>query len=684
MRSSVVCEPMSGRPKRGRRPGSIHKALGAIAVVGLLAQHRLAVAQSCTVPTLNDNVCAGRGGTIDDYIACYRDLYDQNVIPAFRAVAECTHLKATNGIQSGLETVAALVTSVVKSSLADIDHVIDAQGSAPNTCIADLNAVEATLRPFLDAERAAPDLDAYRRAHYTPGHFTFFEDVLLTARRGRAACDGSLQALRKRLVLLSELKVNHLDYCEVIRQSASYDSVSHIEGLAQWTAVDPKINFNSYFSLSITLNSQCGYYDFSGGGQANVRYATCPTLTTEYGQTLTGVDGTLGWLAKNRNTIVPVSTAIAAAVFSAAGYGAAAGPYGALVGAGVGLVIWGLEYLALQSAIDELEDLIADKEQTIKNVVANNLITESEYAGVVTALCTPWQLTVESRVQDMLRTFDVTKHLQTVDGYYVLSDRLNDWYNELFLWAITPGPSGTRFIDELARQDLLAQKDQFDQRIFAARAAQEAADRRNTLTNIKATVTLLGCSNLSASQKRIVKSQLNVGVIGFNHACLNTMDAVAVQPDQPVAFADGSVTSTVTCTYNGFRSGVASLEIRNGEGFASQLTLKDSAGAVLAQLRNVTSDTDFAQAGVPGFLCASDVGQEFGKSAASRLAPATYALHTQDNLFGFRSSDAAALRTDVQSLDAQLRFKTIVCARQLGATFDTPRTADACGIPTVR
>lgn len=685
MPSFVVYEPVVRRPAGFLLARARRKALAfCVLTLAILSVHeQSAAAQSCTIPELNDNVCASRGGTIDDYIACYRDLYDHNVIPAFKAVAECSHVKARAGVRSGLEAAAALVTGAIKRSLEDIDGVINAPDGAPSTCISDLNALEQTLRPYIDAERTAPDLDAYRRAHYSPAHLTFFAEVLLTARQRRAACDAPLQTIRKNLALLSNLKSHHPDYCQIMRQSASYDSVSRIDALAQWTAVDPDIDFDSYFNFSISLNSQCGYYDFSGAGQATIQYATCPTLTAEYRQTLSGLDGTLGWLARHRNTIIPVSAAIATAIFSAAGAGAAAGPYGAAAAAIVGLVLAGIEYLSLRNAVAELNDLVAAKEQELKNVVAAHLITEDEFADVITNLCTPWRPVVEQRVQDSLRTFDVAQHLQVLDHYYVLSDRLNDWYNELFLWAITPGPDGTRFLDELAKQDLLAQKDQFDQQIFAARAAEEVADRKNTLTNIKATVTLLTCANRSDAQKRIVKSQLNAGVSSFNRACSNTMDALAVQPDGPVAFADATP-STVVCSYHGFRSGVVSLQIVDGDGFASNMVLRDGSGAVLAQLANVTSDTDFAQAGLPGFRCESDLRQEFGKSPASRLAQVTYPLRLQDNLFGFRDSDATALRADVQTLDAQLRFKAIVCARQMGATFNTPRTADACGIPRLQ
>ncbi|MEZ4362400.1 MAG: hypothetical protein R3B48_19580 [Kofleriaceae bacterium] len=682
MPSSAVCSP---RVISRSRRAALRKAfaLAGLALAFLSMRARPAAAQSCAIPPLNDDVCISRGGSIDDYIACYRDLYDQNVIPAFTAMAQCSHVKAGVGIRAGLEAVGALVTGAIKNALAGIDQALNVPGSAPSTCIGDLNAVEETLRTYIEGERAAPDLDAYRRSHYTPGHLTFFADVLLAARQGRAACDGPLQTLRKNLVLLSNLKAQHLDYCQIMRQSASYQSVARIDALAQWTTVDPDLHFDNYFNISISLNAQCGYYDFSGGGPGVLRYESCNTLTGEYRQTLVELDGVLGWLSSHRNVIVPVAAGVAATIFSAAGAGAAAGPYGAAVGAAVGLAIAGLEYLAQRNAIEELNDLIAAKEQELNAAVAANLITEPQFDELITAKCTPWKATIDQRVQSLLAGFDVARHVETLDGYYALSDRLNDWYNELFLWSITPGPDGTRFIDELAQQDLLAKKDTFDQRVFAARATQEIADRKTTLTNIKATVSLLSCSNLTAGQKRIVKNQLNAGVSGFNRACSTTMDALAVQPDEPVAFASGAA-STVICSYNGFRNGVTTLEISDGEGFASNLTLRGAAGEVLAQLTNVTSDTDFGQTGVPGLRCASSAGQEFGKAEDSRLAATSYPVRVQDNLFGFRDIDAAALRTDVQSLDGQLRFKAIVCARQMGTTFNTPRTATACGIPPLR
>jgi len=202
-------------------------------------------------------------------------------------------------------------------------------------------------------------------------------------------------------------------------------------------------------------------------------------------------------------------------------------------------------------------------------------------------------------------------------------------------------------------------------------------------SNNKATVTSLVCSGLTRKATLTLRNKLNVNVIGFNNKCLSVMDAVAAQPDQPVAFADGTVEPAVVCGYNGFRNDVASVEISDGDGFASNMTLKDATGAVLAQLTNVTSDTDFTQAGFPGFACVDPTARGFGSSADRQLAAATYPLHMQANVPGLLDSDGAGLRSSVQTLDSQLRLKVSTCARQLGITASIPRTADACGIPTI-
>jgi hypothetical protein len=278
MHNSAICEPRVARACST----SARKALllGAVALAALAVQPTRALAQSqlCAIPDLHDDVCANKGGTIDDYIDCYRDFYDQNAIPAFRAMATCTHVKARVGIQSVLEASSALVTGAIKSSLAGIDEAVnastglpqkcfddavDASASTTQRCIFDLNCTAQLLQPYIDRERGAQDLDAYRRANYMPAHLTFFENVLLTARQQRAACDAPLQLIRKQLVLLADLKAHHLDYCQIMRQSADYGKVSHIEALGVWAAPDPNVNIDQYLNLSLSLSSQCGYYDFS-------------------------------------------------------------------------------------------------------------------------------------------------------------------------------------------------------------------------------------------------------------------------------------------------------------------------------------------------------------------------------------------------------------------------------------
>ncbi len=659
------------------------RTLGLVFVVLMVTviHQQLADAQSCAVPLLKEPKCAD--GSVDGYKQCYSDLYDHNVISAFESMAKCSHVKASKGIGELLEASATLVTGVVQKALKDIDEVINAKTGSPLTCIGDLNAVRGTLQSFIDAERDARDLSAYRRSTYTPAHFSFFESTVLAARQNRAICDVPLQKIRKQLVLLSKLKAQHPDYCQILRDSAKYESVSKIDGLAEWTAMDPSIHFDAFFNFSITLNAQCGYYDFSSGGQAAVRNTSCSTLTTEYKQTLSAMDGALGWLAQNRDTIVATSTAVAATIFSLAGSGASAGPYGAAVGAVVGLIIAGIEYFTLQSDIDSLKDLIAEKQQAVRDVVAKNLITEAEFNDLATQACTPWRPAVEHRVDAMLGAFDFPKHLEMIDSYYKLSDNLHNWYNELFLWATTPGADGTSFLDSVATQDLLAQRNQFDQRIFGARADQEVAAENAALTNIKGTVTQLTCSNLPPPQRRSVRGKLNAGVNGFNGKCKDIMEALAVQLDQPVAFTDSTIASDVVCAYKGFRNGIASLEIRNGQGATSNMTVKDTSGGVVGQLSNISSATDFSQiATLPGFSCTSANGHPFGVSTGTRLAEATYPFRLQDNTFGFDEGKAATMRSAIQTLDGQLRLKVITCSRQLGNTaFNLPRTAETCGIP---
>jgi hypothetical protein len=680
MQRSVHCDA-SRRAVPARAPRRPSRAAFALlATMSLLALERSAAAQTCEVPQLDDDVCRDADGSIDSYKTCYRKLYDENVIPAVRSFAECSHARTDAALRDGLERSAALVTGAIKESLEAIEAALTAPGG-PSSCIGNQNDVDDVLRPFIEAERNAPDLDAYRRANYTGSHFTFFTELLLAVRENRAACDRPLQSIRKGLVLLSGIKAHHLDYCQILRQSADYKNVTQISSLAQWTAVDPEIDFDQYFRATVTWNSQCGYFDFSGSGAGAIRYEQCAQATVEYSQTLVELNGLSGWLVDNRAAVIATSTAAAATIASLAGYGAASGPIGAAVGAIVGIVIAAVEYITLQQELDELNDLIALKESQLRFLVAAKFITEPQFHQKLEQLCSAWEPVVEQRVQDMVGALDTQKHIRTIDDYYTLSDGLHDWYNELFLWATQPGPGGQRFIDELSELNLLAQRDEFDQRIFAVRADQEVSAQKNTLTNIKGTVSLLACSNLSAPQQRIVRSRLSAGLRNFNRTCSTTMDAIAVAPDRPVAYANSPTESDVVCAYKGFRNDVASLEVRAGQGFSADMTIRNPAGAVVAELTGITSDTDFAQIGLPGFVCSSEEFQPFGTSAESQLAAATYPLRLGDNIFGFDDADAAALRSFTRSLDSQMRFKEVVCTRQLGTPVTVPSTADACGIP---
>lgn len=661
--------------------------LPVVVLVSLLVNQRPASAQgtpapTCAVPNFPEEVCPNNDGSIDSYKRCYRDLYDLSVIPGFRSMADCTHSKAVHGIRGVLEGAATRTLMWTQLALDTIASTIG-PGSGASTCIGNLNAIEQTLRPYIEAERDAPNIDAYRRATYTPALLTYFTNVLLSARQNRADCDQPLRSVRRSLVQLGDLKISHPDYCEILRESADYSQVSSIGALGGWTAVDPDIDFNEHFDLEISISSQCGYYDFSNG-QASIEHTTCGQLTSQYSATLGGMDGALGWIADNRELIVASSTAAAITILSAAGYGSSAGPYGTAIGVAVGLVITGVTYIVLQREVDSLYDLIEDKERELRDVVAEHMITSEEFDALIEERCPGWQAVVEQRFDVMLRDFDGPTYVARIDGFFTLSDRLHDWYNELILWATTPGPNGQRFISELARQELLARKQAFDEQIFAARADQEIAAVRNQLNGAKSQAALLGCANLSPSRRREVKGKLNVAANLFSATCSAAMSAIAMAPGQPLAFADSTTERTVECAYEGFRHGVAAIEIVDGSGFTSNIIVKDGAGNVIARLNNVSSDTDFAEAGLAGFHCWSVLGGDFGKSATTRLAPATYALRLQDNLLGVDESDANLLRSAVQTLDSQFRLKQSVCLRQMGGTIDIPRTAEACGLPVVQ
>lgn len=674
----------------------------------LVHQHPAAAQQApapqCNVPTFVDDLCAdiadGGDVSIDDYKDCYGRLYDESVIPAFRAMAQCTHAKAAHGIGMVLESAANLTLADVTSDLCDISRAVNPavtpalcgpddddedSNTGLNTCVGNLNAIEEAFREYIDAERNAHDLDEYRRATYTPASFTYFTNLILAARQNRADCDGLLRSLRKALVPLGELRLAHPDYCEILRDSADYATVSQIDALAEWTRVDPDIDFSWHFDVGITFGAQCGYYAIGEDGGVEIEHETCRQFTAEYSQTLSGMDGALGWLNDNRGGIVFASSLAAAYILSYAGYGASgAGFYGALIGAGVGLFIAFVNVFMLWLDSRSLDNLIDDKEEKLREVVAYNLIKEAEFDEMIEARCPRWQTEVQRRFDTMLFLVDAPTHIDKIDQFFTLSDRLHGWYNELLLWATTPGPRGQRFLTELAEQELLAQKRAFDQRIFGARADQEIAAVRNELTAIKGAVTLLGCSNLGATERRTRKRQINVAASHFNAACSSATSAIAAQPDHPVAFADGAAERTVTCSYKGFRNGIAFLEIRNGSGFASNMTVKNATGVVIAQLNNISSETDFGQAGLPGFSCSSSLGGEFGTSAETRLAEATYPMRLQDNIPGLDESDASGLRSTIQTLDSQFRLKQSVCMRQLGAPMEIPRTAEACGLPAVQ
>lgn len=660
-------------------------ALGAAAMAVLLVHQQTAAAQSCSnPPVISDAKCLNFKNTLDDYKSCYGELYDTAIIPAFTYITQCANDSTTQALRQALEQAASAVTGSVLTAISTMKEILNSP-LGPNPCINTMNGIHTELAEFIDGERNAPDLDAYRRATYTFDHLTRFTDLILDANQNRAGCDAPLHGMRRSLVLLNALKLQQLDYCQVLRNSAKYTTSATIQSLAEKAKVDPNIHFDQYFSAVITWNSQCGYFDLSGAGQATIRNTQCAQATIEYTQTLAQLDGSVvGWLAQNRAPIVALSAAAAATIFAYAGYGSAAGPYGAAVGAAVGVIISAAEYLMLQHDENELQDFINGKQEQLQEVIQDNYITEDQFNSKLEQLCSSWQPVVAMRVQDHLKDLDPVKHIQEIDGYYDLSDLLNNWYNELFVWAIQPGPNGQRFIDEVAQQKLLAQQDSFNQRIFKARADQDVAAAQNTLTNIKADAALLNCLNLSSTQKRLVKLNMNPHITGFNNACRATMGPIAVQPDAPLPFANSTATSDIVCSYSGFRNDVATLEIHNGDGFSSNMTIKDPTGAVLAQLTNISSDTIFNQLSFPAFACSSISVQPFGTSADSQLAEGSYALHLGDNIPGLKPADAATLRSSVQTLDSQLRTKVIACARQLGSPLTTPRTADACGIPTIR
>lgn len=627
-------------------------------------------------PTLNDNICLGVGNSIDDYKDCYAKLYDESIIPSFEYIAQCSFSRADAAISSTLESVASGVLEPVEQAIADIVTALTKPDGAAG-CIAQLNAIGDALEPIIAAEKAAAAggpaaLETYRRTNYVFANFVSYTNAILAARKNRAACSSTLLAIRQQLGLLAELKIHQPDYCQILRDGARYEDASRVQSLAQWTKVDPNIHLDQYFNASVTWNGQCGYLDPNGG----IRSTQCLQGTLQYSQTLTDLNGSLvGWLSDNRNVIVAVATATVATVAGYAGYGASAGPIGAAVGAVVGAIISGLNYWMMTNALGELDDLIDDKEAELKQKVTDAYITEAEFYQHIDSLCAASAPQVQATVDGLLASVDPNGQIARIDAYFALSDKLHNWYNELFLWATTGAP-GQRFLDEAAKQQLLVQRDAFDQQLFDARTTQEMAVQKNVLTNVKAVATQLSCSNVSSP--RPVKLKLRVAVEAFKNACEGLMSAIALSTRDPIPFTDPAQTSDVTCGYAGFRNDIAKLQVAAGAGNSANLTLLSSTGTVIAAFTDVTSDSvlDF-----PGFSCSTFGG--FGTSAASALKPGTYDLHVPDNVYGFDDSDAAALRSFAQTADSGLRSKVVTCNRQLGTTVQLDRTGTACGgIPT--
>lgn len=658
-------------------------ALGLAAMASLVVAQRSAAAQSCPSTPLNDNICGQIENSIDGYKDCYRKLYDCSVIPTFTQIAKASHPQADAALKTVLEQAAAKVTGGIQSAFDAIDAVFNAP-SGPASCIQGLNDIDAGLEQTFTDERTAPDLDAHRRT-YSIDQLASFTNVVLGARQNRAICTGPLLRIRQSLVLLSELKTRHLDYCQVLRDSAQYKDSSKITGLGQWTAIDPQIHFDQYFNFSVGWNSQCASFQLDGAGGGGVRYSPCPTATLEYRQTLSDLDDSLaGWLSDNRGAIVAAATATATTI---AVLGGASGPATAGIGTAVALVVGaiisGIEWWSLQNDLDELTDLIDSKERELKNAVQANYITQDEFNQRVEALCSTWRPVVDMRVQTLLGQIDLPKHIAAIDQYFALSDKLHNWYNELFLWATTPNGDQPPYIDSQAKAELLAQRDAFNQRIFAARTAQEVAVQQNELVNVKAQITALTCTGITSPRaRRDLQNKLRSGVNAFNSTCATTMVVLAAATQQAVPFVGTAAASDVSCSYQGFRSDIASLEIRAGAGFAADMTVRDTAGTVVAELTGVTSDTPGGATGLAGFACTSKTGASFGTTADTRLTPGSYPLRLADNKFNFSEADAASLRAFIKDADEKERIKVTVCNRQLGTTITIPRTADACGIAT--
>ena len=537
-------------------------ALVIVLVAAVLLQSGTAAAQHCPEPpALNDNVCRDIGNSIADYKECYRQLYDDNVIPAFDVIASCSHARADAAMQAALEGAAATVTGGIKQALDNLESTL----AAPNEtarCLPQLNDIADGLKRWMAEEEEAPDLDAYRRSHYGFEHLTKFTSAVLAARQNRALCGDALQRIRDTLVLLAALKAQHLDYCQVLRASVPYVNASRLQSLAQETAIDPDIHFDRYFNFSVTWNTQCGSFEFNGTG-TTIQHTPCLQATAEYQYIVSELDNAVvGWLSDHRDAIVAVSTVAAATIAGLVGKGAtAAGVYGAAAGFVAGVVISAVNYFMMKDDEAELEDLIADKQQELKDVIARRYISEAQFHALLAERCSAWRPVVDGRIQAMLAGLDAAKHVQAIDAYFALSNTLHAWYNALFLWATEPDAHGQRFIDALAEQELLAQRDAFDQEIFRARTHQEMAVQQNLLVNLKAQTSLLDCTDIPAPQRRSVQARLRGGLHVFNLACASLMQALAVRTEQPVPFTDSAAASDVSCAYTGFRSDVAALEI---------------------------------------------------------------------------------------------------------------------------
>ncbi len=673
----TATEPRSSR--RGLARKLMFGALAAV-VCSVAAAPRAEANQCGAVPPIDDAECDGLGDSIDAYKQCYADLYDHAVIPAFTLIAECSHPRAEGALRAGLESAASVVTGTVRTALKILEQALS-DTSPVIGCMQQMNGIGAGLAPFLAAEAAASDLPAYRRANYTYPQFIAFTNVLLAARENRATCGESLAEVKNSLQLLQQLKTSHLDYCGVLEESAKYEQISKISSLAQWTSVDPDIDWGEFFNFSISWNSHCSTFDLNS---SQTTYTPCVQGTVEYKNVLSSMDDSVaGWLSQNRETIAAVTTATVTAVLLNAGYGAStAGPIGAVVGAAVGLIISAYQYFSLRQEVEELEDLIDDKEEQLRRAVEANYITESEFNTKRSELCGGWESVIEGRIQTMLGSFNAAAHIQKIDAYFALNDKLQTWYNDLLLWALQPGSGsdGQPFLDDLAEQGLLAQRHAFDDQIFSARAVQELAVQKNNLVNQKGQVSGMTCVNLSSAQKRSVQTRLRGGINGFNLTCNALTSALAVQTS-PLTFASQPQPSDVRCEYRGFRGDIKSIEVQDGTGASATLVVKNSAGAQVATVADISSQTPRAAYSLPGLFCSSASGAAFGTGATNELANGSYPLTLINNTYGFDAADADELRLFLKDIDKDMRVKSILCTRQLGSQVTIPTTADVCGIP---